>query len=1154
MANNTVSRISNAFATGGGGVNFEQNIQALFLLSLLVDGFCPVINEPTKRVCFQAKHLGYDVDDLAVFTYRGQSEGMLLCQIKHAITVSASSDSLFQEVISASWSDFNKDGFDRKKDMIVLATARIALQSQNALRYLNAQARAAIDEVEFIERVSQTHFSNKINREVLETIKKCINHANKNIDPTDCELWEFCRSFVLILFDLDYAESVNRTLTAMLIKSNCKVDASLVWSKLVDYSARCNQSAASIDIDNIDSDIKQFFLQKTVFYAPPTPLEIIDTFVPVLSIIGSWKEDNPFDRCIIENISGSTYEEFEMKARSMLSQSSEYLSLSNGIWKVLHKEKLFEQCAALFFDDTIERLFLNAKEIYKQTNKSLKKEDRFFISSSETYENSLEIRSSLSDSMCLIKYAADKLVNCNTNKIDSLIYSLIREIFHDCTWIRWASLKDCIQNLAELGPNAFLQELEWNIIHNPTEILMLFPKQGADIFGQNNISELLWALEVLSWSPDYLVSSVRCLGLLEALPYEKTNWANTPINSIVSILLPWHPQTIANSEKQKNAITGLKRDNPEVFWRTILKLLPDRTTTTTGNPKPRFLQISIPEEIQVLTTDLIAQYKTNMSLAVEFAGSDGDKLSELTEEIRYMDTTILTEFLDHIETIDYSGDEEKAFRVWLSLCEQFSKKELKKAPSIQLSADRIERLIKAIEPRDIRIKYRELYLRKHHRFESENYFEYKERMERSKTEAILEIYKEYSFDDVYAFSIAVNDMYDVGFKLGAVSSSEMMSLIIRTFYEERIERRFFAACLNGYFQNANPKELLSVLNGYDEHFVSDVLSMIPFSAKLLTEIEELLANDVVYWEKATMAYGYRDAESTLLQLVLAKLTECKRYVTAVNTIGNSDFSSSINAGDLCDLLILAGTKESIGEEKIDSYAAQRIIEWLQKCDEIGTEQLSEIEFLYLPILDASSEIEPKALRIRLGNDADYFCNMIELFYKKHSDMDSTKELSKGLSDRLFRILFQFSVVPGMDSDGHFDSEQFKKWFDTVKEWSINNDRYAVTMHTVGSGLSYSNPGGRSLPPEAIISELNKPENDELRRGYRIGMSNQRGVHVIDPQGTPEFELSDRFTEIANQAEAMGYSRYSEVLQALSDQYKMEAMYNIQEHHAEAENK
>ena len=61
MAKNSISKISNAFSTGGGGVNFEQQIQAMFLLSLLIDGFCPAMNEQTKKVHFQAKHLGHDV-------------------------------------------------------------------------------------------------------------------------------------------------------------------------------------------------------------------------------------------------------------------------------------------------------------------------------------------------------------------------------------------------------------------------------------------------------------------------------------------------------------------------------------------------------------------------------------------------------------------------------------------------------------------------------------------------------------------------------------------------------------------------------------------------------------------------------------------------------------------------------------------------------------------------------------------------------------------------------------------------------------------------------------------------------------------------------------------------------------------------------------
>lgn len=50
MAKNSISKISNAFSTGGGGVNFEQQIQAMFLLSLLIDGFCPAMNEHNRMI------------------------------------------------------------------------------------------------------------------------------------------------------------------------------------------------------------------------------------------------------------------------------------------------------------------------------------------------------------------------------------------------------------------------------------------------------------------------------------------------------------------------------------------------------------------------------------------------------------------------------------------------------------------------------------------------------------------------------------------------------------------------------------------------------------------------------------------------------------------------------------------------------------------------------------------------------------------------------------------------------------------------------------------------------------------------------------------------------------------------------------------------
>lgn len=85
-----------------------------------------------------------------------------------------------------------------------------------------------------------------------------------------------------------------------------------------------------------------------------------------------------------------------------------------------------------------------------------------------------------------------------------------------------------------------------------------------------------------------------------------------------------------------------------------------------------------------------------------------------------------------------------------------------------------------------------------------------------------------------------------------------------------------------------------------------------------------------------------------------------------------------------------------------------------------------------------------------------------------------------------------------------------------------------------------------LPQTAIIEELNRVENEELRRGYYLGIINQRGVHWIDPEGKPELELAEDYENRANIAESRGYSRYADILRVIADEFKREAKRNILE--------
>ncbi|RHG26291.1 hypothetical protein DW265_06720 [Dorea longicatena] len=925
MAKNSISKISNAFSTGGGGVNFEQQIQAMFLLSLLIDGFCPAMNEQTKKVHFQAKHLGHDVDDLVVITYRNQSEGKMACQIKHSITATEK-DKTFQEVICAAWNDFNKEDFDRDRDRISLVTAQISNKAQQSLRFLHVEAIGAIDAEAFMERIDVPVFSNNDNQKMLAAIKECISLA-KGCEPTNEEVWKFCKAFILLLFDMDCAESVNCALSASLIKCNSPENPILVWSRLVEYAGQCNQAAASVSKENIDRNIRDLFSKNNIIQLPPDPITAIDLFIPTIALIGAWKEDNEFDRKMIEQISGMEYSEFEAKARTMLSQNSEYLQLMNGNWKVCHKEELLNQCKNKLFDDSIGKLLEAVESILRQKSKCVASKMPYFIPVSGEYDNSLELRGNLVKSLCWVKKNLSELSQCNQEKIENNIYTLVSTLLQDAKWITWTSLRDCLQNLAELSPEAFLKEAERGIINNPTEIVNLFPPKSGELSGINYISNLLWALEILAWSPEYLVHSISVLGLLEALPYERTNWTNTPINSIVSILLPWYPQTMADLEKRKNALKCLKTDNPRVFWSTLKKLLPNKTRSTSGNPRPKYLKLEIPEEAKVTNAEAHECYVYLVELAVDTARNENEKLVELIDQLGYMYEPTLTDYLECLENSFEFGTDENTFEVWLKLRECMARIEPTEGKVIYKHLDRIQQLIEKMEPTDIRVKHREWYLGNRYLFDKGNYVNRWKMLEDKKLSAVKEIFDEYGSEEVERFGCAVKNVHDVANKLGRFLQPNEMSSIIEKCFIGILSKEFTINCLISFVYTQGAEKLLETsLCQMEDEFMLEILSKIPFSLQLLDVINQVLDDDTAYWEKGAMPYGCCEDEAEELKIIVEKLIACKRYVTAVNIIGHSECEAVINAECIYKLMKLAGTEESIGGKHLMIMQFKRLLD------------------------------------------------------------------------------------------------------------------------------------------------------------------------------------------------------------------------------------
>ena len=101
--------------------------------------------------------------------------------------------------------------------------------------------------------------------------------------------------------------------------------------------------------------------------------------------------------------------------------------------------------------------------------------------------------------------------------------------------------------LAEASPGAFLTAIEDNLDQNNPSIGVLFGHDEDGVFGREHLSDLMWALESLAWSPDWMPRVAHVLARLDAIDTKPRRYANRPANSLREIHLLWIPQTFRDS-------------------------------------------------------------------------------------------------------------------------------------------------------------------------------------------------------------------------------------------------------------------------------------------------------------------------------------------------------------------------------------------------------------------------------------------------------------------------------------------------------------------------------------------------------------------------------------------------------------------------------
>lgn len=837
------------------------------------------------------------------------------------------------------------------------------------------------------------------------------------------------------------------------------------------------------------------------------------------------------------------------------------VSLNNGIWSIKHRKQLWEQMASIIYDDHLDKISELAYEVLTEIDPQFElPADKRYASKvyGKALKHSDQLRRGLAETLALIGAESEKLVNCSTNKRESTAPLCVRKILNNADWKLWGSLSNLLSTLAEAAPNEFLNCVETALRLDPCPFDELFNQESDGVGGRTYFTGILWALEALAWSETYLARVNIILAELAAHD-PGGSWANRPINSLKTILMPWLPQTLASAEKRLSSVKAIKRDFPDIAWRVITSMLPNQHQTSSGTNKPQW-RGAVPEDfkITVMDVDYWKEVSAYIELAIDIAEVDIQKLVKLTKELDHLGLSyerVLS--LLSSDQITKLPEVEKT-PIWKNLIE-FTQKH-KRFPDSNWALNgeiisKIEEVASKLAPTDKLLQYERLFGNNDwdlsDEIDSDDYEIKRLKFSEKREQAITEIYRLGGLSTIINFVNQVQSPYNVGLALSVINNSELTTRLLPSFFSDSSEKikQLVRGFLIGAFSKYGWDWVDSLnLNDWDTQQKVELLCCLPFETKTLDLAKKLLGNnEYLFWEKVWVNPYHTDAD---LIYIVDKLLEVKRINAAIHVLYYR-FHESKGLDIVRSVKALLSANNSIEtSSQMDSHYSIELIKALQKDPNTPPQDLFNVEWFYIPLLDDSHGHHPVFLQKKLAQDPEFFCQLMNMIYKPTNADESYSEPDqeqRNLATNAWSLIHIWKTPPGQDGE-EFDENVFKQWVKEVKELSAQNDRLDISMQEIGKVFYYypQNEEGLWLP-NAVAEVLDGKDAEHIRIGYIQEIYNSRGVHWVDPEGKPELALANKWQKRAEIAEQEGYPRFAAKLRERAESYKRDAQSIIDEH-------
>lgn len=909
---------------------------------------------------------------------------------------------------------------------------------------------------------------------------------------------------------------------------------------------------------------------------PPPAWALPPTCVAVAAsiLIGEWNDGNEADKTVVAAIAGVGYEEFVRALTPYQGGPSPLVSHAGTVWKVYARPGAWRHLEPVLTTGQLEAFLKAAHDVLLEDDPrfELAPEERWMADVHDKRRTHSErIRNGLAGGLVHAAVLGRDDSACYAGRrAQTWIDGACRGIFkqrRDASF--WRHIRGELRELAEASPDQFLSALEADLGEALPQVCDLFEEEGTH--GGCLHSDLLWALELLTWSPDYVGRAAMVLAALaERDPGGR--YSNRPGRSLTEILLPADPQCSLNALERKTLFASVAQHHPKAAWDVGKTLMPTGMTITTPTARPNLRDWAPGQRLPVLVVDYWAEIQDIAERLLQLAENDTERWHFLLSNLKALQPPLTERVLQGAEGVSRKLEGEERLGFWTRLRallhhhNQFSAEEKVDWVYPQNILDRLEALYGSLVPADpiARLAWLFSYQAGRPTDVARDWKEEQRRIDADRAAAVEELVQGAPssliaalphFEDHRLLGLCIGQ--------GAYARDVEEVLLKQCANSEDAREQHFAQGFAVARHELTPQEFLKRWCTPDSpDFLSQrgtarILQALAPSSEIWDSVEAAGPEcREAYWKEAPIhLHGKpREAERASRNLLAAR-----RALDAIDLLAGSMKSEWLTTDGDMQLVVEvleAGVSEANASPARAQSAAFSIAQTLKVVSEskrLQPQELIHLEWIYFGVLEHQAQ-HKLAIYEHLISAPALLLQLVELIYipegMAKDDLSEPSEVQKSAATQAWRILHHWEPFSAVSPQAMSQPGDLAANIESIRALAAEKRQGRIVDDLLGKALASSPVGTDGQWPHESVREVLERYGgiEEFADGFVVGRCNLRGStsRGLGDGGEQERDLAGAYGAW-QRATAISHPRTSRLLGRLAESYRSDA--NWQDVHA-----